>query len=83
LAETDSGRASWVAPNAEVFHVSNRDMREFEEQAQKLVSQALSLCEMGVANCAESPPPRKAALCAATLLLQEALKIILALAKSA
>jgi hypothetical protein len=58
-------------------------MREFEEQAQKLVSQALSMCEMEVADCDEPPPPRKAALCAATLLLQAALKTFLALAKSA
>jgi hypothetical protein len=57
-------------------------MREFEEQAQKLVSQALSICEVEVANCDDPASPRKMALCAAALSVQEAFKTFLTLLKS-
>jgi len=56
-------------------------MREFEEQAQKLIGLAFSICEIEVADCGDSPPPRKAALCAAALTLQETLKAFVALSK--
>ena len=62
--------------------MSNFDMREFEEQAQKLVSQALSMCELKVANGAEPPSPREVALCAAALSLKEAVNTFVALLKA-
>jgi len=57
-------------------------MREFEERAQELISLALSKCETEVAERSEPPPPRKVALCAAAISLQEALKTFISLAKS-
>lgn len=62
--------------------MANRDMRKFEERAQKLVGLAFSICEREVAGCDDSPPPRKGALCAAALMLQETLKAFVAVAKS-
>ena len=56
-------------------------MREFEERAQELIRMALSKCEIEVAECSEPPPPQKAALCAAAVALQEALKTFVSLAK--
>ena len=60
----------------------NFEMREFEEHAQTLVSQALSLCELKIANGAESPDPRGTALCATALSLKEAINTFVALLKA-
>lgn len=62
--------------------MSRLDVQEFEAKAQKLVSQALSLCELKVASGAEPPSPREAALCAATLLLKETVNTLVALLKA-
>lgn len=62
--------------------MSRLDVQEFEAKAQKLVSQALSMCELKVANGAEPPSPREAALCAAALSLKETLNTFVALLKA-
>jgi len=62
--------------------VSRFDVQEFEAKAQKLVSQALSMCELKVANGTAPPSPREAALCAAALSLKETLNTFVALLKA-
>lgn len=58
-------------------------MKEFEEQAQKLVCLALSICEVEVANYCDNPTsPRKVALCAAARSIQESCKTFISLLKS-
>ncbi len=57
-------------------------VNEFEEQAQKLTSLALSICEVEVANCDNPASPQKVALCAAARSVQEACKTFLSLLKS-
>ncbi|MGE4194641.1 MAG: hypothetical protein AB7E51_14730 [Pseudodesulfovibrio sp.] len=62
--------------------MSRLDVQEFEAKAQKLVSQALSMCELKVAKGAAPPSPREAALCAAALSLKETLNTFVALMKA-
>jgi len=62
--------------------VSRLDVQEFEAKAQKLVSQALSMCELKVANGTEPPSPREKALCAGALSLKEAINTFVALLKA-
>lgn len=62
--------------------MSRLDVQEFEAKAQKLVSQALSMCELKVAKGVAPPSPREAALCAAALSLKETLNTFVALMKS-
>lgn len=62
--------------------MSGLDVQEFEAKAQKLVSQALPMCELKVANGSEPPSPRGAALCAAALSLKETLNAFVVLLKA-
>lgn len=62
--------------------MSRLDVQEFEAKAQKLVSQALSMCELKVANGTEPPSPREKVLCAGALSLKEAINTFVALLKA-
>lgn len=55
-------------------------MQDFEEEAQQFLGSALSICEDIVSNNCDTQ--QKIAFCAATLSLQEAIKMFINLAKS-
>lgn len=56
------------------------NIQDFEEEAQRIVSLSLAICEGVSANCTDHQQTK--ALCAATISLQEAVKMFIALAKA-